>query len=58
MRKGDIVVVFHGGQVPYILRPVGKNYLFLGECYLMEIMDGQAFGEYRNVCKKEEFNLV
>lgn len=49
--KGDLVVILHGGKVPYLLRPV-KNiesgtseglFQFIGECYVMGAMKGKWF---------------
>jgi len=43
-KRGDIVVVLHGGKVPYLLRqdgPVGGVYRFVGECYVEAIMSGE-----------------
>ena len=42
MREGDIIVVFHGGDVPYVLRPHGDHYLLLRACYVHGIMYGEA----------------
>lgn len=44
LMAGDIVCVLFGGNVPYILRSTGVEgqYLFIGECYVQELMDGQA----------------
>ncbi|KAJ4376237.1 hypothetical protein N0V83_001520 [Neocucurbitaria cava] len=41
--SGDVVCVLFGGDVPYVLRRMGMdNWLFVGECYLHDMMDGQA----------------
>jgi hypothetical protein len=58
MRTGDIVAVLDGARVPYALRPTEKGHLFLGECYVYDIMFGEAFGKYREYCEEKEFNLV
>lgn len=42
--KGDVVCVLFGGKTPYMLRPKGDHYLFVGECYVHGIMDGEAIG--------------
>jgi hypothetical protein len=44
MEVGDVVCVLFGGPTPYILRPVAGTgeYLFVGECYVPGLMDGQA----------------
>lgn len=55
MRPGDIVAVFCGAILPYILRPTGGGlFYFIGECYCDGIMDGEIV-EKR---EKEEFYLV
>ena len=41
-QKGDKVCLLFGGQVPYIIRPQGKEYRFLGEAYIHGIMNGEA----------------
>ncbi|KAG4429711.1 hypothetical protein IFR05_014808 [Cadophora sp. M221] len=49
----DIVCVFYGHRMPYILRPVGDGrYLFLGPCFVhgimhREAMEGLIKGKYR-----------
>ncbi|KAM5350266.1 hypothetical protein ACJ41O_006771 [Fusarium nematophilum] len=42
-RPGDVVVVFRGGRIPYVLRPLpGRfRYSFVGEAYCDGIMDGE-----------------
>ena len=43
-RPGDQICVLLGGHVLYVLRPVGQNWLFIGECYVHGLMDGEAMG--------------
>ncbi|USP74030.1 hypothetical protein yc1106_01304 [Curvularia clavata] len=43
MQPGDIVVVLYGGNTPYILRPKGDKYLFMGQAYVDDIMRGEMF---------------
>ncbi|KAF2442025.1 HET-domain-containing protein [Karstenula rhodostoma CBS 690.94] len=40
---GDVVVIFHGARLPYVLRPrpEGDRYTFLGEAYCDGMMDGE-----------------
>lgn len=54
MKAGDFVVVLRGGRVPYVLRPLGAEYMFIGTCYLHAIMGGQMFQESWNKEWKEE----
>ncbi|MCJ1283729.1 hypothetical protein MMC26_003060 [Xylographa opegraphella] len=45
--EGDVVCVVLGGQVPYLIRPKKNgHYLFVGECYVHGLMDGQALQGY------------
>ncbi|CAG7557862.1 unnamed protein product [Fusarium equiseti] len=39
---GDVILVIPGGGVPYIARPLGQYWLFVGESYIDGLMDGQA----------------
>ncbi|KAF1829194.1 HET-domain-containing protein [Decorospora gaudefroyi] len=55
MRLGDLVVVFCGAKLPYVVRPLeGGLFRFIGECYCDGIMDGEIEGKRT----KEEFLLV
>ena len=49
IQEGDLVFLFAGGRVPYILRPsqsIGKTtFTFVGECYCHGLCEGQAFSE-------------
>lgn len=56
--KGDLVYVFTGGSMPFIIRSAGERkiprdgthtcFQFLGECYLHGIMDGEAMEDYES----------
>jgi len=41
-RKSDMICVLYECSVPVIIRKVGDHYLFIGECYVQGLMDGQA----------------
>jgi hypothetical protein len=59
MRPGDIVVVLYGGNTPYILRPKGEDYLFMGEAYVDELMHGKLVHEVEAGHREEQiFCLV
>jgi hypothetical protein len=59
MEVGDIVVVLHGGNTPYVLRPKGDNYLFMGQAYVHDIMYGQLMEKLRlGEVKEQDFCLV
>jgi len=40
---GDSIAFVQGSEVPFILRPWGAGYLFIGECYVHGLMDGLAW---------------
>jgi hypothetical protein len=42
---GDRVAIFTGAEVPILLRPQGDACLVVGETYVHEMMDGQAFAD-------------
>ena len=42
IQPGDIVVILYGGYTPFVLRPRAGYYQLLGECYLHDMMDGEA----------------
>lgn len=41
-RQGDELCLLFGGQTLFCLRPSGNGYLFVGECYVHGVMDGEA----------------
>ncbi len=41
MRSGDLVCVFLGGNVPWVIRQDGLEYSLVGECYVHGIMNGE-----------------
>lgn len=43
-RKDDVVCILYGGQTPYVLRKLANGqYIFIGECYVHGMMQGEAF---------------
>jgi hypothetical protein len=46
VKEGDIVCVLLGYEVPVILRPVGDHYVFLGDCFVYGLMDGEALRDF------------
>lgn len=41
---GDLVCVVFGCSTPLVIRPVGEQYVVLGEAYMEGLMDGEALG--------------
>jgi hypothetical protein len=56
----DVVVILFGGNVPYVLRPLGNGqWEFIGECYIHGLMKGEALqGDGASEEKYEWFELV
>lgn len=48
MQENDIVCVLFGGATPIILRPEGSQYKFVGECYVYDLMNGEAIRDWDN----------
>jgi hypothetical protein len=40
-KAGDIVCVFLGFRVPFVLRPIAEGWQLIGECYLPWCMEGE-----------------
>ncbi|EXJ91902.1 hypothetical protein A1O3_00452 [Capronia epimyces CBS 606.96] len=38
----DLVCVLYGGDVPFIIRPKGTAFELIGECYIRDLMHGEA----------------
>jgi hypothetical protein len=51
---GDVVVVLYGGNTPYVLRPRGNEYLFIGQAYVDEIMNGELVRDVESGKRHEE----
>ena len=47
MQGGDLIALFEGGRVPFIIRQEGQKYKLIGECYIHGIMSGERFEEGR-----------
>ena len=40
--EGDLLYALFGGSVLYVLRPKGDQFIFVCECYVHGLMDGEA----------------
>ena len=59
LKKGDTIVVLFGGGTPYILRRWKTEWLFIGECYVSGLMQGEAIVKWRAGELQEEcFDIV
>ncbi|KAK0702808.1 hypothetical protein B0H67DRAFT_595143 [Lasiosphaeris hirsuta] len=66
-KTGDVIVVFRGARVPYLLRPVPgireRKYTLIGEAYVHGIMQGECFPESPDIaslghCESETFCIA
>jgi len=42
MRKGDLICVLFGSKVPFMMRKVDDDFILLGECFFLGLIDGEA----------------
>ena len=47
LRKGDTVAVIFGAGTPHLLRQYKNDWLFVGDCYLDGVMEGQSIEAWR-----------
>ena len=52
-KEGDQIVLLQGGSTPYIARQTKESWIFVGNCYLYGIMDGEAWDESK--CREMRF---
>jgi hypothetical protein len=56
--NGDIICVLLGCRVPVLLRSYQDRYIFVGECFVWGIMDGEAMTGMSEEGKYSTFRLV
>jgi hypothetical protein len=49
LEKWDEMFVLFRGSALYIIRPVGKHFKFLGNCYVYSYMNGEAIDLWESV---------
>lgn len=54
MEPGDMIYVFLGGKMPFVIRPWGEHWLLVGECYVHGLMDGEIFESLSQGATEEE----
>ena len=47
-KEGDLLYALFGGSVLYVLRPMGDQFILVGECYVHGLMDGDAMQSLEN----------
>jgi hypothetical protein len=55
IKEGDVIAILFGGMVPYLPRSMGSGYMFLGECYVSRMMDGEAVCAWEHGGSKSSF---
>jgi hypothetical protein len=59
MEVGDVICVFLGCPTPLILRKSGPNYILVGECFILGLMDGEVMVDLeRGKVEVEELCLI
>ncbi|KAG4259320.1 hypothetical protein FPRO03_12996 [Fusarium proliferatum] len=58
-KKGDLVCIFYGSDVPFVVRKEAEGkYSLVGECYIHGIMEGEAIKFETPRHKEEVFSLA
>lgn len=60
IQPGDQVVIFLGGRMPFVLRPVGARWRLIGVCYVYDIMDGGPVKQMKHDPRymAEDFDII
>lgn len=57
-QKGDVVCIFNGGRVPYVLRPCKNgHYTLVGECYVDGMMRGEVRDRFPRKAHETSFSI-
>lgn len=57
-RNGDIICIFNGGRVPYVLRPCKNgHYTLVGECYVDGMMRGEVRDRFPRKMHETSFSI-
>ena len=54
MKDGNLLCVFFGADVPFLIRPGKDGYLLLGDCYVYDIMHGEILDQLADPKRKDE----
>jgi hypothetical protein len=59
-RENDVICILFGAMTPFVLRPVSNGmYLLIGDCYVHDIMYGEAMEAFRSSANgKESFIII
>lgn len=57
-RPGDQICVLLGADVPFVIRPLGRDeYLLVGEAYVHGVMHGEVFEKRQATCEVQKIRL-
>lgn len=48
MEPGDLICILFGRQVPFVLRKLDDHYIFIGESFIKNLMDGEGLHSFEN----------
>lgn len=54
-QPGEVVCVFHGSPLPFLIRKAGGYYRFMGQCYVHGIVEGEVLEDLEAGRMKEEW---
>jgi hypothetical protein len=56
--SGDIICIFEGANVPFVIRECGGGFFrFIGECYMHGIMDGETMKRHDIESLSRDFKI-
>lgn len=58
MLPGDRVCVLYGANMPFVLRRQGDGYVVVGECYVYDLMHGEAVSKLQHGLRERWIELV
>ncbi len=56
-QSGDAIVVLVGGDVPFVMRPCGGDYILVGEAYVDGFMNGEALDNIEGSKVTQNFSI-
>jgi hypothetical protein len=57
-RKGDVIALLEGGDLAYVLRPVGHRYRYIGNAYAHDFRDEKAYEGIDPADVDEEIRII
>jgi hypothetical protein len=57
-KENDWICIFHGMSVSFILREHEDGYTLVGDCYVQDLMQGEAFKKLEGLLKEQTITLV